>query len=53
MKFETEHMDDPECWCCPMMDICTKTEIDIVTKDMIKRSNCNGGFTDAFEDVQK
>lgn len=52
-EFETEQMDDPECWCCPMMDVCT-VECGVVitiTKDMIVRSNCNGGFVDALEDA--
>jgi hypothetical protein len=46
-----ELMDDPQCMCCPMMDVCT-VENDVIiniSKDTIKRSNCNGGFVDAFE----
>ena len=46
-----ECMKNPECMCCPVMDVCT-TENGIaitITKDDIRRSNCSGGFCDAFE----
>jgi hypothetical protein len=44
-------MKEPECMCCPMMDVCNPgpgTCITI-TRDIIRRSNCNGGFIDALE----
>lgn len=46
-----ELMDNPECMCCPMMDVCTVDPgISIfITTDMINRSNCAGGFVHAFE----
>jgi hypothetical protein len=45
--------EESECVCCPTRDVCT---IDVgvtitVTKDMVQRSACNGGFVDAFDDV--
>jgi len=44
-------IDNPECMCCPIMDVCTVDPgVSIyVTKDMIRRSNCAGGFVDAFD----
>jgi len=53
MTISNDLMTNPECMCCPTMDICT-TECGVtivITKDIIQRSNCNGRFTDAFEDV--
>jgi len=46
-------MNEPECMCCPMMDICTVDNgvVIRITKDVIRRSNCNGGFADAFDEV--
>lgn len=54
MTLTEELMDNPECMCCPTMDICTVKNgmIINITKDVIKRSNCNGGFVDAFDDVK-
>ena len=48
-----EMMENPECMCCPIMDICTieSDEVIAITRDMIERSNCSGGFVDAFEDA--
>ena len=45
--------EDAECVCCPMRDICTvENGVTItVTKDMIRRSACSGGFVDAFDSV--
>ena len=45
--------DEPECKCCPIMDVCTaECGVKItVTKDMINRSNCKGSFLDAFEEI--
>jgi hypothetical protein len=54
MTICAELMDNPDCMCCPMMDVCT-VEPDViihVTKEMRDRSNCNGGFLDAFDDVR-
>ena len=44
---------ESECVCCPILDVCT-TEVGVsifITKDMVRRSLCNGGFVDAFESV--
>ena len=47
-----EKMEEPECVCCPIMDECIKEKLTI-TRDMIERSNCNGGFVDAFEVIEE
>ena len=45
--------EEPECVCCPTRDVCTigVGVTIIVTKDMMQRSACSGGFVDAFDDV--
>lgn len=44
--------EESDCVCCPMRDVCTiECGVTItVTKDMVKRSACSGGFLDAFDD---
>jgi hypothetical protein len=47
-------MNDPMCMCCPMMDVCSVESGTIwITKDVIARSNCNGGFADGLEEVHE
>ena len=45
--------EESDCVCCPMRDVCTVDEgVTItVTKDMMKRSACSGGFMDALDVV--
>jgi uncharacterized protein (UPF0179 family) len=46
--------DGAGCTLCPLLDICTELEpgaIVRITNEMVRRSNCDGAFVDAFEDV--
>jgi hypothetical protein len=46
--------DEPECICCPVMDVCRESDGEpvTITREINKRSNCGGAEFDTWDDVK-